>query len=148
MPQLILHHQARADGGERTRVDCGDTELLHSVQPGSEDHDPAFFWFVDLRCEGDRLLEDPEGARSWFLGNKEFFVRHLERIANGPLRLGFDAEYMPYQEDIGPGPDGSRVRIVISAMRGLIGREMAGIMRRIGQEWTTLLNRLEALPVT
>lgn len=147
MSKLTFYHQVRVDGGERTGIDADDTELLHFFQPGAseEEHDPRLLWYVDVRCEGDRLPGDASGARDWFLQNQPFFVQELTRIAEEELDVGFDAENRPYQREVGGAPDGARVLIVVSAVRRLVGREVADHVRQMANQWSQLLNQLVPL---
>jgi hypothetical protein len=145
--KLTLYHQVRVDGGERTGVDCGDTEVLHGFQPGSEEPDPALLWFVDVRCEGDRLPDDSHGAREWFLAHDRYFVGLLARIAHDQLEIGCDSELRPYTREYRDGPNGARVEIVVSAARRMVGREIAKKVEELAHQWRAVLESLEPLSV-
>jgi len=147
MPKLTFYHQVRADGGQRTGVDCEDTEVLHFFNPGTEQHDPRLLWYLDVRCEGDALPEGPEHARSWLLKNHDFFVSQLNAIADEGLDAGFDAEVKPLQRELSGAPDGAQITVVVFAVRRLLGREMADKVRAVARNWTSLIESLAPLSV-
>ena len=117
MTTLTLYHQVRVDGGERTGIEVSGLEVMHFFQEGSGEHDPALLWWVDLECAGQRLPTDAVGARAWFTKNQSFFVAALSQIADAQLNAGFDVDVRPYDKSFDSGPDESRVRIAISAIR-------------------------------
>jgi hypothetical protein len=144
MAELTFYHQVRTDGGERTGIDNESGPLLHYFQEGSEEFDPRLLWYVDVRCSGEELPREPRAARDWFLKNSKFFVEHLKQVAAN-LGPGFDADYLPYQEEIEDAPDGARARIVISAARRLVARKIPSELRDVAERWTQLLDRLDLL---
>ena len=145
MAELTFYHQVRVNGGERTGIDGESGPLLHYFQEGTEEFDPSLLWYVDVRCSGDQLPRDPQAAREWFLKNASFFVEHLKQVADAHLGPGFDADYLPYQQEIQDAPDGARVRIVVSAARRLVARNVASELRDVAGRWTQLLDRLVPL---
>ena len=144
---LTYYRQTREDGGVRAGIDADDTELLHHFSPGEEEHDPALTWWVDLRCKGSSLPHDPAGAREWFRKHGSFFVTAMQDVADKRLIAGFDADLWPYRREIADAPDGARVEIVISAVRRLVARDIAEVLRQFARNWDTLLDQLEPLSV-
>jgi hypothetical protein len=147
MPKLTFYHQVRADGGERTGIELDGTTLLHHFQQGHEEHDPALLWFLDLRCEGASLPDEPEAVREWFLKNEAFFVSRLREIADVDLRAGFDAEVMPFEKEVASAPDNARVVVAVSAAGRLVARQIAKDLRNVASDWAMLLSRLAPLSV-
>ena len=146
MTKLTFYHQVRADGGERTGIDSDESQLLHFFQPGRGEADPALLWYLDVRCEGDGLPDDGTVARDWFLTHQAFFVSQLTKVADEELSAGFDAEMRPFQREI-VAPDGTRVLIVVSAVRRLVAREIAKNIRQVSQNWKSLMGQLVPLSV-
>jgi hypothetical protein len=145
---LTFYCQARVDGGRRWGIDSAVGELLQHFEPGSTDPNPSLLWFIDVLCEGESLPDDPQGARDWFLKNQDFFVKHLTKIADEQLDLGFDAEYRPYEREIADGPDLARVKIAASAIRRVVAREMAAHVREVARRWGDLIGVLSPASVT
>ena len=142
MTKLTFYHQVRADGGKRTGIESDTETLLHHFAPGGKEHDPALLWYVDLRCEGERLPDTPEGAREWFVRNEGYFVAQLRAIANDGLSVGFDAELMPLQRNLADAPDGARVTVVVSAVKRLLGRDIAPRLCELADHWGELLSQV------
>jgi len=147
MATLTFYRQARADGGLRTGIEVDGETLLEDYLPGSREHDPALLWYVDLRCEGDRLPAEPEAVRAWFLENSQMIQRGFAACAD-ELKVGidsFDQDFRPYERRIGQTPDGTVLRVVISAIRRIDARKIAVELRRIGAEWERSLRALPSL---
>jgi len=142
MKKLTFYHQVRADGGKRTGIESDDETLLHHFAPGGKDHDPALLWYVDFRCEGERLPDTPDGARDWFVRNEGYFVSQLREVASDDLSVGFDAELMPLERHLADAPDGARVNVVVSAARRLPARDIAPRLRELADHWGELLSEL------
>ena len=74
MPNLTFYRQARIDGGIRTGIELdGDTVFEHFEEGGPEP-DPTLLWFVDLRCQGPGLPDDPRQARDWLIDHPDVIV--------------------------------------------------------------------------
>ncbi len=145
MSTLTFYHQVRVDGGKRTGIDIDGTQWLQSFTAGQEDNDPTLLWYVDIECKGRRVPNDPPKARDWLSNHSDFFVGLLTKIADDELEAGFDVDWRPFQHKIASGPDGTTVRITISAIRRLVARQIAKEIRKLAQKWTSLLKRLELL---
>jgi hypothetical protein len=147
MPNLTFYHQVRVDGGERTGIELDGNTLLHHFQQGDEEHDPALLWFLDLRCDGGSLPNEPESVREWFLKNETFFAGRLREIAEVDLRAGFDAEVMPFEKEVAGAPNGARVVVALAAAGRRVGRQIARDLRDVAGNWAMLLSRLAPLSV-
>ena len=142
MSKLTFYQQVRVDGGRRIGVDSDAEELLQCFQDGTSDTNPTLLWFVDIRCEGDRLPGDGEGARAWFANNRDYFAAGLRNVAREELCVGFDTECYPAQCRLPLGPDNTTVEIVVSAMRRIDGRSMGQRLVEFADEWDSLLGQL------
>jgi hypothetical protein len=147
MATLTFYRQARADGGLRTGIEIDGETLLEDYLPGGQEHDPALLWYVDLRCEGDSLPTEPEAVREWFLENARLIQSGFATCAE-ELKVGvdsFDQDFRPYERRIGQTPDGTVLRVCVSAVRRMDARKIAVELRRIGAEWDRSLHALPSL---
>ena len=116
-------------------------------QPGSEEHDPALLWYVDIRCEGRTLPSEPEAARQWFLENAPLIQCGLAKCAD-ELQVGVDtinADVRPYKRELPERPGGTTLRVFVSAIRRMDARNIASELRAIGDQWTNILRALRSL---
>jgi hypothetical protein len=56
----VFYKHVRRDGGIRLGVEVDDVTAFHHFLPGSKELNPALLWWVDLRCYGRKLPDDPE----------------------------------------------------------------------------------------
>jgi len=146
MSRLTFYRHARFDGGVRTGIEIGDVSALESYEPETADFDPALLWFVDVTCEGEGLPDQPEAARQWFLDNAGSFSEFLTAAA-GHWERGFDVELRPFRREVDTGPGGSRVVILVSAVRRIQAREVARQLQELARNWRLLLETLTPLTV-
>jgi hypothetical protein len=147
MSMLTFYRQARADGGLRTGVDLDGLTLFETFEPGVEEHDPSLLWYVDLRCEGDVLPTEPEKAQEWLLDIGGVIRNGLAACAD-ELAVGLDpsgADLLPYERSLPRPPDGSRLRIFVSAIRRHEARQIAGELRKLSRDWDRVLRELRPL---
>jgi len=143
MSKLTFFHQIRVDGGVRTGIEIDDTRALESFQTERDEFDPVLLWYVDIICDGDNVPREPEAARQWFLDNERFFVDLLLVPAADELEIGFDPEVRPFRRTRDAGPGGCRIVIIVSAMRRVHAREIAGEIRGVAESWRGLLTHLD-----
>jgi hypothetical protein len=147
MSMLTFYRQACADGGLRTGVDLDGLTLLETFEPGGEEHDPSLSWYVDLRCEGDAFPTQPEKAQEWLLENADAIRKGLAACAD-ELAVGLDLPdetLLPYERSLPRPPDGSRLRIFVSAIRRCDGRQIAVELRNLSRNWGRVLRELRPL---
>jgi hypothetical protein len=147
MSMLTFYRQARADGGLRTGVDLDGVTLLETFEPGGEEHDPTLLWYLDLRCEGNDLPAEPETAQEWLRENAEAIRNGLAACAD-ELAVGLDLsgeDLQPYERSLPRQPDGSRLRIYVSAIRRHEARQIAGELRSLSRTWDHVLRELRPL---
>ena len=147
MSMLTFYRQARADGGLRTGVDLDGVTLLETFEPGGEEHDPTLLWYLDLRCEGNDLPAEPETAQEWLRANAEAIRNGLATCAD-ELAVGLDLpdeDLQPYERSLPRQPDGSRLRIHVSAIRRPEARQIAGELRSLSRTWDHVLRELRPL---
>jgi hypothetical protein len=92
------------------------------------------------------LPDQPDAAREWFLHDAGFFSDFLTAAAEH-LERGFDVELRPFRRVVEAGPGGSRVEILVSAVRRLQARELAGQLQQLARNWRLLLESLSPLTV-
>jgi hypothetical protein len=143
MKGINFYRQARMDGGERTGVEIDGTTVLEQFQRGGRVEDSALLWFVDVRCSGKHLPEEPEAARRWLLAKASVIQAGLLALA-GELSAGIDFS-TPISRDITGFGGGVSGKIVCSAVRRLSGLKIAKALEETGSLWPELLGQLEVL---
>ena len=63
MPELDFYRQQRRDGAIRTGIEIDGETVLGRFEQVAEDANPVLAWWVDVRCKGRRLPDEPEAAR-------------------------------------------------------------------------------------
>jgi len=140
MSAISFYRQARRDGGIRTGISIDTDTVLHCYDNGGDDSDPALVWFVDVRCEGRRLPDEPALAREWFLSHAQPIKVGLRACAE-ELRAGIDIGSWPIERPIS-GPRAVRTRVVCSAVRRLEALDIARILQDVADHWE---ERIKAL---
>jgi hypothetical protein len=143
MHELTCYRQKRQDGGVRTAIELDGETVFHRFEEGSEEHDPALLWYVDLRCEGEQLPGEAEAARDWLLNHvgpiKQAFQQVEEKVS-----AGVDRSTTPLSwSDFPPTPDGTRMTIVCATIRRLTALDLAQILRDVREGWE---ERIRSLP--
>lgn len=141
MSTLAFFRQARVDGGMRTGVDWDDTPLLHDFQEGSDEHDPAIIWYVDVEFVGDTLPIDAESARQWLVRRGTTVAGALRSLAED-LSLGIDVGSWPAKRDIVGLPRGVEGLISCSAVRRVDCRHIAEHLRELAGQWRQIIRHL------
>ena len=122
-----------------TGAEINGERVLELFKPGRAAFDSALDWFVDLRCRGRNLPEDPESIRGWFLEQGPTIQTHLERIAE-ELRAGMDSDW-PLTRGVTIAK-GVEAKFVCSAVRRLTGRDIGKILLNLGKAWPRLIASL------
>ena len=140
MANLVFFRQARVDGGVRTGIDVDGSGMEH-YEIGSDEHDPALLWYVDLRVHGDQVPEDAEDARQWLLSNEEAVTATYRQLAQ-KLEVGMDPDVWPLEVRHTGGPAGASLVAVCSCMRRVSAREISPAVREMTEHWQDHLRRL------
>ncbi len=142
MPDLTFYRQKRYDGGIRTGVELdGLTLSRHFVSPRGE-RDPSLLWFVDLRCSGSGIPDDPAAAFDW-LQEHAAVIREGFRRYSDKLEVGADVDRYPLEwTDFGEAIPGVEMKIACSAVRRVEAREIAVVIAEIGVRWQEFLDQL------
>jgi hypothetical protein len=142
MKTLNFYHQKRRDGGIRTGVELNGERVLEEFKPGRRPLDSALDWFVDVRCRGRRLPDEPEAIRKWLLERSDDIQGHLAEMAS-ELRAGMDRDW-PLASIIPGVPNGVEVKIVCSAIRRLTARDIGQLLLVLKRSWRPLIASLHA----
>jgi hypothetical protein len=141
MSNIVFFRQSRVDGGVRTGIDV-DGSSLEFYESGSDDHDPALLWYVDLRLSGNGLPQSPEDARQWLFDHAAIVDRAFQQLAER-LEVGMDADIWPLTLKVEQPAPGVILSAVCSSMRTTSARQIGGAVRDIIGNWR---NYLGALP--
>jgi hypothetical protein len=132
------------DGGYRTGIELDRVTLFERFEEGEFERDPALRWYIDLRCQGSSLPDDPEAARQWLLDQSPVICEGFRRYAD-QLAVGVDPDDYPLLWDDFRGvPVGVRMTIASSAIRKVDARELDANLRDVASHWT---ERIESLGV-
>lgn len=147
MAKLVVYRQKRYDGGVRTGLDLNGVPLAEHFEAGQAERDSSLLWFVDLRCEGPGVPDDPDAAMDWLVEQadtvREGFARYAER-----LRVGADKDlYSLTWSDFPAVPEGVTMAIACSAVRRVDAREMSSILAGVGDGWDDLLHKDLGVPL-
>jgi hypothetical protein len=140
--KLVFYRQKRYDGGIRTGVELNGETVSERFKEGVDERDPTLLWYVDLRCEGDPLPDDPDLAVPWLLDHSTIIRDGFERFAK-KLRVGVDTDlYSLISEDFVHVPKDVRLKIACSAINRINAREMGKILTEIAMHWEDHLAEL------
>jgi hypothetical protein len=144
MPKLVFYRQRRYDGGLRTGVELDDDRVVNVLDPGTNGIDPVLIWYVDLRCEGDGVPDDPERVLDWLQEHGPIIRDGFSRYA-GHLRNGYDADiYSLKWADFKNVPQDVSMQIVCSAIRRVDALEIGSHLSEIATNWDAILETLKA----
>ncbi len=150
MVSLIFFEQKRHDGAIRTGIERnGNTALLGLFIEGPEDQedDPlggALEWYVEMRCEGDRLPTEPEVARAWFVKHAAIFRPHLLQIAE-TVEIGWDDPYPITWKHFDGMESDVAVEFVCSAIRRTSNQTVSQVIQTFARNFEGKLARLQPL---
>lgn len=142
MPPVTFYRQKRADGGVRTGIDVYDEPCWQRYEAEGDEHDPTLLWFVELRADGRAVPDDCETVRDWLLTHSKAIKDGLREIAR-KIEVGLDHDDWPAQFNLPHPPEGVRIKLVVSAIRRVDGREMAKVLLGISRGWKRLLGQLK-----
>lgn len=138
MAEVTFYHQERADGGRRTGVTVDGDSVAHGFLTGSEEYDPSLVWYVDVTVQ-TTSPPSRETALVWLERHTPEIRLALLETA-GLLELGIDANSMPAEF----GRKG--IRVTVSAMRRLVGRQIAQKLSHFAEtDWSLLFPVLTPL---
>jgi hypothetical protein len=143
---ITWYRQYRVDHGVHTGIEANGTTLFEYVRPGKRDRDPVLLWYVDLRCKGEKLPKSPVEVRDWLLDHAPL-IRAAFAEAADRLEVGFDADALPLVWPITDAPRGVQMKIVCHAVHRLVGRDIAEIVREIGEHWEENVKTLKEPPL-
>ena len=139
MADVTFYHQVRVDGGRRSGISVDGLSILHGFIPGDEEYDPALEWYVDVTLVTARPPSEAN-ALAWLIAHAVEFRQVLKEDAD-LLSTGIDANSMP-AEFARPGAEGP-IRVTVSAMRRLIGRQIGEKLQHFAEmDWTQLFSVL------
>lgn len=144
--KLSFYRQQCRDDSTRTGIEInGHTELGRSQnEPESlEDHDPVLAWWIDLRCKGRKLPEDPDQVRHWFLEHADIVHRGFRELAK-EMKAGLDFNTWPLLWPIPKPPRGVQMIIACDASRRSDGLAMPRYLKELGDAWEDLVRTLPA----
>lgn len=140
MSTIVFFRQARIDGGIHTGIDVNGTGWEY-YDTGSDEHDPALVWYVDLRAQGDDLPDSPEDVCQWLLENESLVTATYQRLAER-LEVGMDPDVWPLQVENSQSPVGVSLVAVCCCMRRVSARQMSKTVQEIVGQWKEYLDRL------
>lgn len=144
MPRISFYIQERLDGGVRTGVEVNGDTALGRFKPGrSNEPDPALQWYVDVRCSGARLPSEGEAARGWLIRNSAKVTGAL-KVAAAQIHAGIDPGDWPFRYEV-TDRTGTRILISCSATLNLSARKLAGVLKKLGDNWEKTLENLAPL---
>ena len=108
----------------RTGVELDDDRVADAFDPGPDGIDPALIWYIDLRCEGEGVPDDPEPVLDWLLEHGPIIRDGFSRLAEH-LRNGYDPDiYTLKWTDFQERPQDVTMLIACSAIRRVDAREI------------------------
>ena len=144
MPKLVFYRHKRYDGGIRTGVELDDDRVADWFDPGPDENDRALLWYVDLRCEGSGVPDEPELALDWLSGHGPIIRDGFSRCADH-LRNGIDPDiYTVRWTDFRNVPPDVTMLIACSAIRRVDALEIGAHLSEIATDWDTIIATLKA----
>ena len=101
----------------------------------------SVLWYLDLRCRGEEILNDPEGVRRWFLGLEASVRAGLHRLADD-IGFGPDDEAPIRWSDFHDLPPGVQIELVMSAIHRVTGEEIRRMILETGDNFGAYVSRL------
>jgi hypothetical protein len=139
MDKLNFYRQKRRDGGVRTGIEFNDEPVWEIFEPGNLPQESALLWFVDVRCSGENLPNEPELIRSWLLQRSHVIQSGLQQLAKD-LVAGIDPDW-PIRRPVVTEGD-VRITIYCSAMRRLSGTEISDVLADVAKSWPDTVRNL------
>ncbi len=145
MAKLVFYRQKRYDGGIRTGIELDNRPIAeHFDEEGMEsERDPALLWFVDVRCEGAGIPDDPDAAEDWLIDRSGTIREGLRRFADR-LRVGADTDiYCLTWNEFDGLPADVHMMIACSAIRRIDARMMSSILNEIADKWDEIIQEID-----
>ncbi len=143
MAKLIFYRQRRVDGGTRMGVRLADLAILRRFEPGRGERNPIMAWFVDVRCTGSGIPEDPDAAIRWLFDASARVARSLSDFADHLRREGVTLDIDPLQWDEASQPeDDSEIKIVCLINRRIDAEEIAAILDDVRDHWAARIQQM------
>ena len=143
MPNLTFYRQARIDGGIRTGIDLNEDTIFEYFEEGGPDVDPTLLWYVDLRCQGPGLPDQPREAREWLVDQAEVISEGFSRCAS-EFEAGRDIDPYPLLWSQFQGvPEGVEMTIACATNRRRWAISVPSLLRDIGLHWRERLLELQ-----
>jgi hypothetical protein len=144
MAKLVFYRQKRYDGGIRTGVELDDDRVADWFDPGPDENDRVLLWYVDLRCEGSGVPDEPELVLDWLLEHGPIIRDGFLRCADH-LRNGFDPDiYTVRWTDFRDLPPEVAMLIASSAIRRVDALEIGSHVLEIATSWDGIIAKLKA----
>jgi hypothetical protein len=146
MHEFGVFQQERVDGGVRAGVSLDDETCWHLFEPGGSEDDPALRWYIDIRGSGDSIPTDPLDLHQW-LSSPEFVasIRDAAAALAERVAAGIDQGGWPVRQEVANAPEGAKLALVASAVSRSDSLEIARLIRRFGQDYPGLLERMQTL---
>jgi len=147
MPKFSVYQQVRNDGGTRIGITFDDESDWQVFEPGSTDDDPALRWYIDVRGEGDGVPDNATDLYEW-LRDAEMtnLIRDEASAFAAQLAAGVDQGSWPIRHVVADPPSAVRLSLVTSVVRRADALTIAETVRRFGDDWPALLERLSPVP--
>ncbi len=144
MAKLVFYRQKRYDEGIRTGIELDDDRVANWFEPGTNGTDSALLWYVDLRCEGAGVPDDPELVLDWLQEHSSIIRDGFRRYAE-QLRSGFDPDiYSLKWSEFKDVPPDVTMKIVCSAIRRVDALEMGSHLSEIATNWDSIIGSLRS----
>jgi hypothetical protein len=143
MPKLTFYKQGRADGAIRTGIELDEDMIFERYQESGADVDPTLLWYVDLRCTGPGLPEDPQDSKQWLLDHEEIIREGFSRCASD-FEAGRDVELYPILwSKFSEIPEDVEMMIVCATNRRIWALSIPKLLQDIADHWREQIEHLE-----
>jgi hypothetical protein len=143
MGKLLFYRQKRVDDGMRTGLELGDVTLAEQFEPGPGERDPILRWYVDVKCEGPAIPDDPDRAEEWFIDRGEVLRKGLTDYAKA-LENGVDAGFHSITwNSFSQTKENVYVTISCSASDRSTARRLPSILTDMASRWDAIMDSLE-----
>lgn len=145
MAKLLFYRQKRVDRRIRTGLEWNDQTLAERFDDGPGERDPVLLWYVDVKCEGPGIPEDPDLAEQWFVDHSEILRNSLGSYAE-QLGPGIDMGMHSLTWNLAPETsENVQVTIACSAADRITARELPSIMKDLAVQWDGIMNYIELM---
>jgi hypothetical protein len=143
MPNLTFYRQARIDGGIRTGIELDEDTVFEHFEEGGPEPDPTLLWYVELRCQGPGLPDDPREARTWLIDHEEVICDGFSRCAS-EFEAGRDIDAYPLLwSKFSRVPAGVEMTIACATNRRNWAISLPLLLKDIELHWRERLQQLQ-----